>query len=809
MGDHCEGTVCVSGEDQPCYDFNECTEDVCFLADAYAGYECYFINLSGIPCTDDDACTIEDMCVEGVCRGAPINCGSESSCTVGGYCHPSSGSCMDGIPRNCDDGNSNTSDDCAEGTGCLHEEICNDGDLCTLDEYIDGACVYTLVDTPPPVMDKCSTYGCTVNLVGLPQYLPINNDDDDGNGVADYFHGNMVNENEVICVQVASNGCPASGAPECSGHCTFDHWHYRSGPQSIGAYYSIQRDPIQEFNPGCPAWPPPETWCLEGRNPPSGCVSAWELQVVQGDPNTCCLWQSPSLPVVAVTNLEWEKADPTNADLDNCPNVGGRRIFPDRLSPGDTEAGIVRQRVKLVASVTPPVEDVIVHFRIFDVDDPFDGLHLPCIPGNSPPGCIRELEAIDDDLTGPDNRPNPETPMTDAAITDANGRAEVFLTVSMQPGNNYRAGASVIQEALNQNTEFAGVPVTPQEHADELNALGGSWSGFSCPLYWSPMLTVWRRVWLELDSMGSGSDISYTGSIDAIMNNSPHVGDGTVELDVPDINDGGRFEGGTLSVPATGSVYTIIDNIDATSDDDYTMDTPVASTDLGQEAVVTDDDAFVLPRTPNAIISVLDDKYKNCYVEFSEYGPARDNTVPFVAMMTRDPFNLINLATTDQDLHPAPNFWTALIVSGFQSYGVGLGNNEPEGASTADGGPDYWYHIHGPVTNPVSFKIGEILGHVFGLTPTSGSPVENVTIVFQEAIRDYIAQIQTGFFAGHSPSQTHAFMEARIIAHEIGHQFGIEAHIVNSLVDEWTGTDDELFGSQIAYIRSGTKMGEE
>ncbi|MEK6676928.1 MAG: hypothetical protein AABZ47_14905 [Planctomycetota bacterium] len=95
------------------------------------------------------------------------------------------------------------------------------------------------------------------------------------------------------------------------------------------------------------------------------------------------------------------------------------------------------------------------------MDDPFD-------QNNS---TLPSVDLIDADASGPDNRPSGEAPWSTSAVTDATGQAKVTFTVSMQPGNNYRTGASVIQGALNQNTEFAGVPVSPQEHADELNAL--------------------------------------------------------------------------------------------------------------------------------------------------------------------------------------------------------------------------------------------------------------------------------------------------------------------------------------------------
>ena len=104
------------------------------------------------------------------------------------------------------------------------------------------------------------------------------------------------------------------------------------------------------------------------------------------------------------------------------------------------------------------------------------------------------------------------------------------------PGDNFRAAASLLEENLLAVTQAQADANDPPPD-----------------VLFSEMLTVWRKVWLELDSMAAGSDISYTGTIDAIENNKPHAGDGTVELDVPDVNDDGRFEGGTMTVSDTNN----------------------------------------------------------------------------------------------------------------------------------------------------------------------------------------------------------------------------------------------------------------
>jgi len=65
--------------------------------------------------------------------------------------------------------------------------------------------------------------------------------------------------------------------------------------------------------------------------------------------------------------------------------------------------------------------------------------------------------------------------------SNTSNSTNITIEVSMQPGNNYRAGASVLQDAINQAT---------QTIVDALNANGGTWSDYAVPLHWSEMLTV-------------------------------------------------------------------------------------------------------------------------------------------------------------------------------------------------------------------------------------------------------------------------------------------------------------------------------
>ena len=121
-GDTCAGGFCVSGDLLDCDDQNACTTDTC---DPQAGCK-YGARPQGTPCSDNDACTLEDACFGGKCvAGGVIDCDDGNICTADS-CDPGSGCVNDGTDitqQACSGDNSYT---CGSGTG-----VCNDGDLCT------------------------------------------------------------------------------------------------------------------------------------------------------------------------------------------------------------------------------------------------------------------------------------------------------------------------------------------------------------------------------------------------------------------------------------------------------------------------------------------------------------------------------------------------------------------------------------------------------------------------------------------------------------------------------------------------------
>ena len=175
-GDKCSNGNCSPGAVKICDDKNTCTIDSCVPSSG-----CVNTIITGLPCADGNACTLQDACsTTGKCESQLVDkcndanpctvdscdgktgcahvdstekCDDDNLCTVGEVCEK--GLCTNGTPLGCDDGNSCTSDKCISNqikAGCefsvLGGSPCDDNNACTSD-------------------DACSTGGNCSGLKGL------------------------------------------------------------------------------------------------------------------------------------------------------------------------------------------------------------------------------------------------------------------------------------------------------------------------------------------------------------------------------------------------------------------------------------------------------------------------------------------------------------------------------------------------------------------------------------------------------------------------------------------------------------------
>lgn len=172
--DRCSAGTCSRHEGDPCPGINgdrDCTQSCDESAD-----DCTAADPDGSPCDDADACTLEEICNQGVCGGGTTRqCNDNESCTtdscdssaadansITGCVHrPNSDSCDDGnacttgdtcsggtctatAQLDCDDGNPCTDDTCRPASGCVYADNiapCDDGNPCTnAERCTEGSC---------------------------------------------------------------------------------------------------------------------------------------------------------------------------------------------------------------------------------------------------------------------------------------------------------------------------------------------------------------------------------------------------------------------------------------------------------------------------------------------------------------------------------------------------------------------------------------------------------------------------------------------------------------------------------------------
>ena len=241
---------------------------------------------------------------------------------------------------------------------------------------------------------------------------------------------------------------------------------------------------------------------------------------------------STNLTVIDMSSVVFQTS--TSTLFANSGLGGGLAIYPDRPSPsatGDFSA------VTVVATITPAVPGIALYFGAFDVGDPSLLTAAPDNNGTSPDGAF-----------------------TITARTGTNGAVSTNFHVSMQPGDNFRVVASPLanfrSDCLAANTNDPG----------ELWFTGSTNRiPTNCK---TPMLTVWRRLHVEVDSMAAvpaGSNAAF-GNIVA-LSGSPSTGATNAALDVNlvtgltptdnslnlDTGGNGRFENGSILIGSPGN----------------------------------------------------------------------------------------------------------------------------------------------------------------------------------------------------------------------------------------------------------------
>lgn len=375
-----------------------------------------------------------------------------------------------------------------------------------------------------------------------------------------------------------------------------------------------------------------------------------------------------TLPAPDVTSLVFEAID---SPLDTNPNTtGGQRIFPDFNNPNDT---VNRRRVRVRAVVDGNLAGRTVYFRNFDLDDP--STDAPPLDPNSNAG---------DDNRGRVNGSSAGQLNVISAPTNSNGIATVEFTVTMQPGDNFAVAASTDQNQLNNIT------VDGTELRDGSgNALPVESGTLGDPAVRTQMLTVWRRLHIEVDSMGivQNNFVNGTFAGSATFNSStPQT------ISINGTLDAGQFENGrlvvgtrsfrvianttssiTLALPnnptkpfsiTSGSAFTVYD------DDDFNDNAPkVGGSNF---ALLNGDNGEDIPPPDLSHVQASDNAPDNlfapAYIRPVYDLPNPNATAPFVlnvptddALGRRSLFNFDNITT-----EASTDFWTVYLLGAYQ-----------------------------------------------------------------------------------------------------------------------------------------------
>ncbi len=363
---------------------------------------------------------------------------------------------------------------------------------------------------------------------------------------------------------------------------------------------------------------------------------------------------------------------------------GGKRIYPDKKNPTDTGTG--RNKVTLRVDTGGTGAGWKVYVQAFDIDDP--------TPDSVDVDYSNHHHVIDTNDTdtvkkGNDNLSDPSsTPQTgffthsgtasDNATLDSTGKADFEFNVGYQPGNNYRVAVTFFKadDLSNLQVTDSTQPGYMPPEADKTP------SGFSGAV--SPPLTVWRRLWIEQDSMEAvpttGDQMNFlTGNITAIARDTPVTGQSTVTTDTLFWDDANRFEDGTITI--NGTPYTVISNTNNEPNRYYPdqvviTGTPSDAAVIGKSFTIVDDDEQFLPTgwSPllprfNLVTDYVKSLYSPAYIlvmDASAYNGAPANTIPFV--LNEDIRNLLTWPniTSNEGLTTSATCWTHLLVACYQ-----------------------------------------------------------------------------------------------------------------------------------------------
>lgn len=282
-----------------------------------------------------------------------------------------------------------------------------------------------------------------------------------------------------------------------------------------------------------------------------------------------------ALTVIGIKQIVWQGINNSVNDdntLDADPNwpagldPGSDRVFSGARLVGSAAEAEPRNRVNVEVTLTAaPVEPLNVNLMSFDVDDP-----------------TADVDPLDDETIFFDNRGSwPDfrgefATSGDYKATHAfnNQTENIEFQVTRQPGDNFRivgnGDMDFLSDLENDDAALGAANADKQRIVNKfITGTPAEMEVRQADKYVSKVLTVWRKLHIEFDSMGDVVDNYAEGFITSFNTGSSATAtqvvvsndlrDGSRDLDSAPARNG-RFESGTLSVAGTHDIAPIDGN---------------------------------------------------------------------------------------------------------------------------------------------------------------------------------------------------------------------------------------------------------
>lgn len=351
----------------------------------------------------------------------------------------------------------------------------------------------------------------------------------------------------------------------------------------------------------------------------------------------------------------------------------GSRIFPDQRNKSDH---LRNQAILKIHAAPGMAQGNKVYLRAFDVDD-------------ATPESFDEDHKIDTDRSGNDNKDTDPTRAKSGQFIvggqrmgsrielplDVNGDASVIFETTIQPGDNFWVALAFENVELNflQVTapHFGGGFVEGNSFQQPRNFSGG---------IVSPMLTVWRKLNVEVDSMDKPPTFYGPDKLRMIgrewVLNAPKPGQSVLHLDsaglgvlMPPSYD--FYEGGTITAGETtleiarSSQGGVVVNLLPTAEQQADF--------IGKQVILKDDDLEnlpidllpILPRY-NLINNRVIKKFIPAYILLRDASTPEENPRKLIPFRTNESLDRGTSLNDLQDLKDSEGYWAHLVVAAYQ-----------------------------------------------------------------------------------------------------------------------------------------------